>query len=706
MRNFVAVGASLIMVLWLTSSIPALSAAENPEPLPLSRVRTFAYQLTGLDASGAVDQLVQSRYDMIIVEPVVTGAYDFDAAGMVRRLKASKAGDGVHRKRVIAYIDIGQAEEWRWYWDGRPTYADAGLCRPAHIAAIRAWAPWVAACDPDGWAGNYPVAFWDKEWKNIVINGSQLGAHLGLYFRSMMEEVIKDGFDGVFLDWVEAWQMEEVIARARQEGKSPMHEMIALIQEIRNYGRRHNPDFIVIQQNSSQLILEADIADLKNAVDAISQESVWWEGDSVDDDWNNPNGYDKPSCCTDYYLTRLRHYKRSGFPVFVCDYALRNAADVYARAAAEGFVAYASRRSLSRLTTTPPSFIDFTAPVIGVSKSVLHFGASSSAGASAPQSVTVSNLGQGALNWSLTSDAPWLHGSPASGSGTRTITISTDATGLNPGSFTGVIAISSPTAANSPQRVTVCLTVYQHNSDQKPFGAFETPANGAIIRGSVAVTGWALDDIGIQNVMIYRQEGPTLHFIGQAALVEGARPDVQAAYPTYPASEKAGWGYMMLSNFLPNNGNGPIILTAIARDITGKQTTLGSTRIECDNRNAVKPFGAIDTPAQGETISGKSFVIHGWALTPPPRRIPINGSTITVYIDNKPVGHPKYNIYRPDVAELFPGYANSQGAHGYYILNTSAWPDGVHSLSWTVRDDAGNEDGIGSRYFIIRNNAP
>jgi len=40
----------------------------------------------------------------------------FDTRGMVERLKQSSAHDGTHRKLVIAYIDIGEAEDWRWYW--------------------------------------------------------------------------------------------------------------------------------------------------------------------------------------------------------------------------------------------------------------------------------------------------------------------------------------------------------------------------------------------------------------------------------------------------------------------------------------------------------------------------------------------------------------------------------------------------------------
>ena len=45
--------------------------------------------------------------------------------------------------------------------------------------------------------------------------------------------------------------------------------------------------------------------------------------------------------------------------------------------------------------------------------------------------------------------------------------------------------------------------------------------------------------------------------------------------------------------------------------------------------------------------------------------IPIDGSTIDVYIDGVVVGHPSYGHFRADIAALFPGYANSNGAVGF-----------------------------------------
>ena len=206
---------------------------------------------------------------------------------------------------------------------------------------------------------------------------------------------------------------------------------------------------------------------------------------------------------------------------------------------------------------------------------------------------------------------------------------------------------------------------------------------------------------------IYRDpvsgEGGNWIYIGDAVLVEGARPDIEAAFPGYPNNSRAGWGYMMLTNFLPNSGNGTFTFYAVVTDSGGHEVTLGTKTVTCENANAVKPFGAIDTPAPGGEASGSSYIVHGWVLTPPPNTIPITGNTINVYVDSIYLGHPVYNIYRSDVASLFPGYANSNGAGGYFDIDTTAFSNGVHTIHWISTDNAGNSDGIGSRYFTIQN---
>ncbi len=321
----------------------------------------------------------------------------------------------------------------------------------------------------------------------------------------------------------------------------------------------------------------------------------------------------------------------------------------------------------------------------------------------APQEVWITNSGAGKLNWSINTDASWFTCTPQSGTGNGIITVSVNPAGLSMGAYTGVIIITDPNAVNSPRYISVALKIKPDSEEMPPFGEFLTPVDGSNVCSSIPVTGWVLDDIGVQSVKIYREEGQTLDFIGNAVFVDSARPDIEIAYPGYPLSYKAGWGYMMLTNSLPNGGNGVFKFHAFAADVNGNLSDLGVTTITVDNAHAVKPFGYIDTPTQCGIASGKNFVNVGWALTPQPNYIPVDGSTIVVCVDGVKLGHPTYNLFREDIVAVFPGYTNSNGAVGKYYLDTTAFRNGIHTLYWDVSDNAGNIDGIGSRYFTIFN---
>jgi hypothetical protein len=240
-----------------------------------------------------------------------------------------------------------------------------------------------------------------------------------------------------------------------------------------------------------------------------------------------------------------------------------------------------------------------------------------------------------------------------------------------------------------------------------PFGSVDTPLDGAAnLSGSIAISGWALSASGVTAVRILRApiagEGSQPVLLGTAVRVAGARPDVTAAYPTHLGRERAGWGYLLLTNMLPNGGNGSYTLYVYADDADGRSTLIGTRTITVDNAAATRPFGGIDTPGQGEIVSG-TYVNFGWVLTPKPKLIPKDGSTITVYVDGVPLGHPTYDQYRADIATLFPGLENTHGAVGAFVIDTTKVANGVHTISWLVTDSAGVSEGIGSRFFTVQN---
>lgn len=343
-----------------------------------------------------------------------------------------------------------------------------------------------------------------------------------------------------------------------------------------------------------------------------------------------------------------------------------------------------------------------TAPAISLNRNALYFAYVLGGSIPAPQTFIITNEGNGTLDWSVNENYGAISCSPENGYEGAIITVTLDPAGYDVGSYSGVLYINSTNATNSPQTLTVYLVVMPAAQNQAPIGDFATPIDGSTVSSGVALTGWVVDDTGVNNVKIYYENGNDLNYIGDAVFVDGARADIQGAYPTYPGSYKAGWGYMLLTNFLPN-GDSTYKLHAIATDSEGITTDLGTKTIIVDNTHAVKPFGAIDTPTQGGTASGNAFVNVGWILTPQPNGIPTNGSTINVYIDGIDKGHPTYNLFRSDIAGFFPGYVNSNGSMARFYLDTTAYQTGYHSIFWIASDNAGNADGIGSRFFTIEN---
>ena len=214
--------------------------------------------------------------------------------------------------------------------------------------------------------------------------------------------------------------------------------------------------------------------------------------------------------------------------------------------------------------------------------------------------------------WTATSNASFATLSSAAGTGNTTLTY-TIAANTSPNQRIATFTIGGQTFTLT--QAGACSTPIP------PFGVVETPLDNATgITGSIPVTGWALDDVQVTSVKIYRDpvagESPNaLVFIGDATFVPGARPDVAAAYPTAPFNTQAGWGYLLLTNVLPNAGTGSYRLHAYATDTAGNQTLLGTRMITCANSTATTPFGAIDTPAQGEVVSSPTYNNFGWVLS-------------------------------------------------------------------------------------------
>ena len=100
---------------------------------------------------------------------------------------------------------------------------------------------------------------------------------------------------------------------------------------------------------------------------------------------------------------------------------------------------------------------------ISVSQSGLHFTAPFLETRTLEKSLSLAVSGASPLTWRIETDAPWLSCVPAVGSGNETVSVLARTAGLDPGKYTGRITIYCPGAANSPQSVSVVLSLRERH---------------------------------------------------------------------------------------------------------------------------------------------------------------------------------------------------------------------------------------------------
>jgi cysteinyl-tRNA synthetase len=224
-------------------------------------------------------------------------------------------------KTVLAYLSIGEAEDYRWYWDENWDADGDGEPDPGAPS-------WLGSSNPD-WPGNYKVQYWDQDWQAIV--------------REYLDTIIAIGYDGVYLDVVDAYEYWGPDGESGLNRPTAEMEMVDLVKSIAAHARVELgvTGFIVVPQNAEELGTHSDYL---SAVSGIGREDVFYFDDEpVDDEEVELTAED------------LDRYRNAGRPVLVIDYCREPAHvdDFYSRALERGFVPYATVRDLDSLTINP-----------------------------------------------------------------------------------------------------------------------------------------------------------------------------------------------------------------------------------------------------------------------------------------------------------------------------------------------------------------
>ncbi len=116
----------------------------------------------------------------------------------------------------------------------------------------------------------------------------------------------------------------------------------------------------------------------------------------------------------------------------------------------------------------------------------------------------------------------------------------------------------SETTSSDPGQAAAAAAAPAPVDTHLPFGFIDTPKENDVVSGGSWAYGWALDDSGIAGVEVSLDNGP-----GTPGAVGQPFPGVKEAYPNFPDSDKAGFGFS-----IPKLAAGPhlLVVTVTARD--------------------------------------------------------------------------------------------------------------------------------------------
>ena len=148
----------------------------------LSQIKNFLYLINPesfASKSAYINAVIATNYDLLIMDIFDKDGVAFTSSE-INQLK-NKANGG--KRLVICYMSIGEAEDYRYYWQ-----SNWKVGNPSFISK-----------ENPNWAGNYKVKYWEKDWQNIIYGNDN----------SYLKLILDADFDGVYLDIIDAFEYFE-----------------------------------------------------------------------------------------------------------------------------------------------------------------------------------------------------------------------------------------------------------------------------------------------------------------------------------------------------------------------------------------------------------------------------------------------------------------------------------------------------------------
>jgi cysteinyl-tRNA synthetase len=285
-------GLALLAVGLLLMHAESLTSLVNEarSPKDLGAVTSWCYQPDAVN----FNTLSKSGCDVLVI----------DADDATRRAHSSRSlararmnTDGT-RRTVLAYLDVGEADAHRPYW------RHAWQANPPE---------WIIRQN-EAWRGNFKVRYWSPQWQEIIYGGPD----------SRLASILRSGFDGVYLDNVDAY------ADLLPEAPEARSQMVAFVASFARQARIKRPRFKVIVQGAEELLTDSAFL---GVIDGVAKEDLLFgiEGTGVRNQTADIN----------HSVKYLQIARQHGKPVLVMEYleptATEAARDEIIR---EGFVPY------------------------------------------------------------------------------------------------------------------------------------------------------------------------------------------------------------------------------------------------------------------------------------------------------------------------------------------------------------------------------
>ena len=207
----------------------------------LAKVKSWTYQLQRLDDISLHSQ----RSDLVVVDYSLDGSEPRELWPVqIEQFKDQSGGQSgaqssAGRRIVLAYLSIGEAEDYRFYWPAawdarRPDWLLPESCR---------------------WPGNHVVQYWRRDWRELIYAAPY----------SYLGRIQRAGFDGVYLDRIDAWQqLQPRFPKARAE-------MVGFVRELARVARARDPGFLIVAQNAEEMLTDRAY---RSAIDAVAKEDL------------------------------------------------------------------------------------------------------------------------------------------------------------------------------------------------------------------------------------------------------------------------------------------------------------------------------------------------------------------------------------------------------------------------------------------------